>query len=171
MSSDTTGEIETSRNAINHFNKILSESSDSIRVSDKENPALFPLFEHIRFNFAKYWTGIVVVDRQGIYTPIEKYDNNIIHLMRLPKLNVPVYGLSDLRSIVHTKCEGLTVVFQGVYKTVTGSYDFISREYYIRPVPGISFEKHLIVQHVVKIGMYEPPINDDSDEDDYDDLE
>lgn len=161
----------SSEGAIKHFKTFLHDSDiPHIDVSRTENQALYPFYEHVGFSFAQHWSGVLIIDKQGVYTPIEKYNNNVIHLLRLPKLNVPVYAMTDLRSIVYTeyKDQGrrtdLTIVFQGVYKTVTGCYDFISNEYFIRPVPGISFEKNLIVQHVVKRGKIEVAVIDDSDD-------
>lgn len=156
-----------SQGVIEKFKEMLNNSYTMINISESSNPCLYPYYEHIRTQIADIWVGIVFADSQGIYTPIEDNRDGVFHLVRLPRINIPVYALTDMRSVVYAKCNNLTIVFQGVYRTPHSGYAFISNEFYIRPVPGVSFDKKLLIPHAYRLDK-DVVIYDDEDEDDDD---
>lgn len=112
MASETCEKNQTRIIAIQTFIDILDNMEiETIEISIDKNPRLLPYYNHVMYSYAESMSGIVIMDRQGIYTPVESYDDNVIHVVRLMWHSCPVYALTDLRSIVRVNCNGLVVLF------------------------------------------------------------
>lgn len=118
-------------------------AEEAFREEEKYNvmekhPFLFPYIRAILNLIKRYEFGIFFMDPKGIYTPIEEGFFGVIHLARLPRKQDDVFCLTDLRDCAKYDHKGRIIILQGVFRTRDYGYKFISDDFFITPVLGVS---------------------------------
>jgi hypothetical protein len=122
------------------------ESIDAI--SPTQNPYLYPYYDLFLYKLSQYPDGVFLIDPKGIYTPVESGNFGVFHVERIPAMWSPVYALCDLKNCVVFQEKNRVLIFQGVMKTKDYGYRFISDDFFIKPISGLSFS------HKARLAVY-----------------
>jgi hypothetical protein len=138
---------------------------DITEISIRENPFLLPEYQNFLTKFPNFKEGVVHIDPKGHYTPIDEGSFGCATLRRLPFTNQRVIAITDMRNTALFKEDRLAIFFHGVVPTNWG-YKFISKNFFIIPIPGISPGSQEILFRTDSAANYFKEEYDDFDEDD-----
>lgn len=140
-----------------------SPKIDITEISNTENQFLLPIYQNFLAKFPNFNEGVVHIDPKGYYTPIDDGSYGCATVRRLPFSNQRVIAVADMRHCALFKKDNLAIFFHGVTKTAYG-YKFISKKFYIKPIPGISAGTHEILFQSKNSSEYYKEEYDDFDE-------